>query len=532
MSMSRLARSLPALIAGHSRTRPNAIAVECVDTGEKISWAELHRRSLVWADALQRAGVHPSQTVATLLPTQPVAYEVWLGCAWLKAIEVPINPEYRGEWLVEALTQSRAETLVISSRYLPHLATVLAELQGISTFIVVDGAGQEALPKLTRGRVLDGRALLAAATPLNEPAPPEAWDVACIIFTSGTTGAVKGVIMPWGLILSGSESTTRPSLYDDVIFYSWYAPYHLTGKGALNIAALKNGRLVLRERFSASQFWPDIRQHGCTATILMGISASHIYQQPPDPGDADNSLRVVLMTPVLPQVDEFKKRFDIEVVTTYGSTEVSAALVSHMRPVSSANARSCGRPDPEGDYEIQLVDEHDYAVAPGAVGEMVVRPRAPWTANLGYFGMPEATVAAWRNGWYHTGDAFFVDAQGDWFFVDRITDTIRRRGELISSFAIEQAANRHPDVLESAAVAVRADAGEDEVKLVVVAKPGRSLDPLALLDFLAPNVPKFAMPRFVEIVAELPKTQATLRVQKTKLRERGVTAATWDRSQL
>ena len=197
--------------------------------------------------------------------------------------------------------------------------------------------------------------------------------------------------------------------------------------------------------------------------------------------------------------------------------------------VDGSNWRSCGRPIPGGKIEVAVVDEHDLAVGPNAMGELIFRPCEPWVANLGYWRMPEATAAAWRRGWFHSGDAFKYDDQGNWYFVDRIKDYIRRRGENISSFEVETAVNAHPAVLESAAVAVPADTAEDEVKVLVRPKPGSVVDPADLIRFLIARMPRFAVPRFVEIVDELPKTQATMRVQKAKLREQGVTASTWDR---
>jgi crotonobetaine/carnitine-CoA ligase len=178
---------------------------------------------------------------------------------------------------------------------------------------------------------------------------------------------------------------------------------------------------------------------------------------------------------------------------------------------------------------VRIVDEHDIEVPAGVVGELIVRTRVPWTVNAGYLGMPEQTAEAWRNGWFHTGDAFRYDEDGNFYFVDRIKDSIRRRGENISSFEVEAYVNEHPAVLESAAIAVPSEHGEDEVKVCVVLKPDGILEPEELIEHLIPRMPRFMVPRYVELVDALPKTEATQRVQKVLLREEPLNDKTWDR---
>jgi crotonobetaine/carnitine-CoA ligase len=189
---------------------------------------------------------------------------------------------------------------------------------------------------------------------------------------------------------------------------------------------------------------------------------------------------------------------------------------------------SCGtlREGPPG-YEIRLVDEDDYEVPDGRIGELAVRTREPWSLNAGYFNNPAATAEAWRNGWFHTGDAFRRDEHGNYFFVDRIKDCIRRRGENISSFEVEEEASGHPDVVDSAAIAVAADESEDEVFLLVIRRPGSSLDAPSLHEYLRHRLPRFMVPRYVEFVDSFPRTP-TERVRKFVLRERGLGPGAWD----
>jgi carnitine-CoA ligase len=264
------------------------------------------------------------------------------------------------------------------------------------------------------------------------------------------------------------------------------------------------------------------------ATIALGVStmAAYLLAQPAFPADRDHRLRVMAMAPLPPEPKAFVHRFGLEgMITAYGSTEVSAATViplgGELRP------GTCGRARPG--VEIRLVDERDIPVPPGRMGEMVIRTDRPWELSSGYLGDPEATAAAWRNGWFHTGDLFVADDDGYYRFCDRTKDALRRRGENVSSFEVEREVQAHPSVAEAACVGVRdADGVDDEVKVCVVAAPGATVDFDELLRFCAGRMPHFMVPRYFEVVDGLPKT-ATMRVRKHLLREAGLTPTTWDR---
>jgi crotonobetaine/carnitine-CoA ligase len=223
-------------------------------------------------------------------------------------------------------------------------------------------------------------------------------------------------------------------------------------------------------------------------------------------------------------VEGFRERFGVSIRTHYGMTEAGAVFNRHE---VVDNLASCGTPAPG--YEVRLVDEHDYEVPVDEIGELVVRPDRPWTMSLGYLGMPDKTAEAWRNGWFHTGDGFKRDADGRYYFVDRIKDYLRRRGENISSFEVEQFVLEHPDVAEVAAIGVPSEHGEDEIKIVVVLQRGSLVTPGELIDFLAPRMPRYMVPRYVELVDSLPHTEATNRVRKVELRADPFNDATWDR---
>ena len=240
--------------------------------------------------------------------------------------------------------------------------------------------------------------------------------------------------------------------------------------------------------------------------------------------DADNPVERIIVVPLIPEIEDFKTRFGCLVSTTWAGTEMNCPTRSSFELVDN---RSCGRVA-EDRYEVRIVDEHDRELPPGVPGEAVVRTKEPWIMMAGYWGHPDWTTKAWRNLWYHTGDMLMRDEEGNFYFVDRTKDAIRRRGENISSMEVELEINAHPDVLECAVIPIESEHTEQEVMAVVVAREGHTLEPAGLIRFLAPRMAYFMVPRYVDVVAAIPKTP-TGKIQKFDLRNRGLTPATWDR---
>jgi crotonobetaine/carnitine-CoA ligase len=355
---------------------------------------------------------------------------------------------------------------------------------------------------------------------------PKLTDTACVIYTSGTTGASKGAEVSWLQFFESALSGTIPEdRRGREIYYAPFGPFHSTGKLPVCGAVVRRSEIVIRERFSTARFWSDIDRFKCTSTLLVGAMANFIYRQPPTPADSRNTLRDVLMVPVIPEVDDFKRRFNVDVHTCFNMTELSVPILSGGAPVTSDNYRSCGRLR-EG-YSVRIVDESGSECGPSVAGELWVRADNPAAIVRGYFGMADKTREAFVDGWFRTGDLFKRDANGNYYFLDRLKDYIRRRGENISSFEIEASVCTHESVLECAAVAVPSEWGEEEVKIAVVPRPGQRIDCAALYRYLSSRVPSFAMPRYIEVLDALPRT-ATDRVRKVALRQSGVSAATWD----
>jgi carnitine-CoA ligase len=499
---------LPRLVRGVAMREPERPLLRDVQGG-RMSVGELHARALQWARALMAAGVEPGDRVVTMLESTAENFALWLGIAWAGATEVPINVDLLGGVLTHQLGVAAPRVVIAHPRAVPHVQAA-ADVRLLPLEAVEDAPDEPARPYAElRGH-----------------------DTASVMYTSGTTGPSKGVVMPWAQLHAGMTLTAsmiaRGPVADKVLYVNG-PPNHVQAKGGVAAMAMIGGEVLLRHAFSLSSFWDDVAEHGVTDTSLVGSMASFLMSAPESPTDVETTLSNVLMAPMVPTVDAFNRRYGTRTWTAYNMTELSVPTL--LADWEAGDTPSCG-PVREGYpyYEIRLVDEHDHEVPDGEVGEMVLRTGVPWTMNAGYLDMPEATAKAWRNGWFHTGDGFRKDERGRYHFVDRLKDTIRRRGENVSSFEVEAEVLAHPAVAEVAAIAVPADDTEDEIKVVVVPQDGAPVDPADLLAFLVGRMPRYMLPRYVQVVDALPKTH-TLRVQKGQVsRSTAAADGVWDRT--
>ena len=300
--------------------------------------------------------------------------------------------------------------------------------------------------------------------------------------------------------------------------------FHINALNTFAQASLAGARVVFEPRFSASAFWPTMLARQASVVYLLGAMVPILLAQPPSAAERSHRVRIGL-GPGVPAsaAAAFRERTGVPLLEGYGSTETNFVI---------ASAPDRSRPGCMGwlrpGFDARVVDAHDVALPPGEAGELLLRADEPFAFASGYFGKPEATVAAWRNLWFHTGDRVVREADGAFRFVDRLKDAIRRRGENISSYEVEQVLQSHPAVAAVAVYPVRSELAEDEVMAAVVARDGEAIDPAELVAFCRTRLPYFAIPRYVELVADLPRTENG-KVQKFKLRERGVTPAAWDR---
>jgi carnitine-CoA ligase len=489
--------------------------------GESRTYGQFHEAALRWADAFRRAGIRAGDNVPTMVRTSITAAEQWLGLAWLRAIHTGVNTDFRGRSLAYILTNCQAKQMICAVGFLDRVAEIAAQVGGLEKVIVPDAKPGD-LPAGYPFPVVTASELWEVATPATDLSVPLRHDLACISYTSGTTGASKGVLVPWGRMW---PNVTWMDLTSDDVWYCPFPVFHLSGMLPVAHLAFPGGQVVLRESFKTGEYWNDIRKFGCTATALIPAMMNWLLDQPERPDDLDNPLRYVAGAPVIPRIEQFKARFGIKMRTVFGNTEVGTPL--YAGPDVSADRASTGKWVAPG-YEVRVADENDYEVPEGEVGELLVRTTESWRMLVGYFGMPEKTAEAWRNGWFHTGDGVVRDENGRYHFVDRIKDSMRRRGENISSMEVEAYVNEHPAVSESAAIGIPSEFGEDEVKICVVLHEGQKVSPAELREFLAARMPGFMVPRYIEFLSNPERTEAMQRIKKPPLRINPLNEHTWD----
>jgi carnitine-CoA ligase len=495
------------------------------DSGDRLaqvsaagSWtfAQAYERSLRIGAGLADLGLARGQTVALMLDNTMDFVHTWMGAALTGLVEVPVNTGYRGSFLAHVLNDSGSQVLVIEERYLPRLELIASDLPFLRT-VVIRGAGRAPAAYRTVGfEELLGHEAAA-------PVELRAGDLMAYMYTSGTTGVSKGVEVSHAhaYTYASREDQQRPGPQDRVLVT--LPLFHLAGQWyGVYQALIAHATCYLEPGFSVSGFWPSVREHGITETVMLGAMAELLQQQAATPADADNPLELAVMAPLASSPAAFADRFGVTLEAVYGMSEIGAVMGSYgteVVPGEAGVARS-------NEYDLRLVDADGHDVPDGTIGELWVRPHDPRLVMMRYHGLPEKTAQTLQDGWVHTGDAF-RRVDGHYFFADRMKDALRRRGENISSFEVERVINEHPDVYESAVVGVPSELGEDEIKAVVVPREGATIDPVELTGFLIQRLPYFMVPRYLSLVAELPKTP-TLKIQKNLLRESSTDDA-WDR---
>jgi crotonobetaine/carnitine-CoA ligase len=453
-----------------------------------------------WTGWLAGLGVGRGDRVVSMLPASIDAVVLWLAAGCLGALEVPVDPALRGAFLRHVLTDSGARVCLVR----PEHAELLA------------GSGVEGLQVVVVDRE---RCPAEDVPPAHDVDLPSPVDPSCVIYTSGTTGMPKGVVISWAQMTASIGRIPRGWLSERDCVYDCHPMFHVTGRTPLLSMSDVGGRVVLRERFSASAFLDDVRAGGCTSTTAY---VALILATPERDDDADNPLRLAWGGHHLALSARFASRFGLHVLEAYGSTEIGFPLVQRV-PVPDLDHRWIGRPRPG--YLLRVVGADGADVPDGTVGELWVRAPARELMLLEYLNQPDATAAATAGGWYRTGDAVLRDPGGMFTFVDRMRDTIRRHGENISSAAIEAVIAADPAVAECAVLGVPDPVAGEEVALVVVPAP-TGCDPGALYERLRDQLPRHALPAHVLVVDDLPRTP-TNKVRKAELRERLDLTTAW-----
>ena len=489
-----------------------------------FGYEDLNRESNKVAAGFQSLGLSKGEKVAIVMGNRPEYLFLWFGLSKLGAIEVPINTAHKGNLLTYMLDKADCRFVIAESSFLDRVGPIIKDLPKLEKVLILNEP-EERMPQLDRP-VLSYRELVDNNGDYNEI--EVLWsDPFAIMFTSGTTGASKGVLLPHNFAVQMGENACTMVEYDDRdCLYNALPFFHGNAQALSAMAALISGaRMVLAERFSASRFWDEVKRYGCTEFNFIGGILPILFKAPPKPDDADNPLRAMMGAGVPKEIfDAFEKRFRLMIIEGYGSTEIGTPLMSTPK---DRKPGICGRPQPNR-YEVKVVDDNGVEVGPNTPGELFVRPKTPYSMLLEYYKMPEETLKIWRDMWFHTGDYLYYDEEGNFHFVDRKKDALRRRGENISSFEVEAVVRSHPAVQEVAVVAAKSEVGEDEVMVCVTLKPGQRITPEELIAHCERGMAYFMIPRYVRFMERMPKTP-TERVEKYKLREEGVTPDTWDR---
>jgi crotonobetaine/carnitine-CoA ligase len=505
----------------HVAERPDAPAIEF--EGRVLSFAELDHRSIRMANGLAALGLAAGDRLVALLDNSEDFALSMVATNRLGAIFVPVNTAYRGEFLRHQLADCEAAIAICEAAYLDALLPLAPSLPRLTTIIVRGGRDEAACEPTTirLAAVQDG----GDGSVTTEVTPDS---IACLIYTSGTTGPSKGCMISHDYLCSiGRRRHRSVAPVAGEITWSCLPLYHIASLSTVLIASLLAGEQAsIAARFSVSGFWDEIERSRASSIVILASMVPLIAHAPETPAmrRCQGQLRVVTGVPMSAEDRRlWQDRFGVGYVNSfaYGQTEANlATLLPWGKPIPPLD--SIG-PASE-DFDVMVADDDDRPVPLGQAGELLLRPRQPGVIFSGYWRRPEETLKAMSGLWWHTGDIVRMDGDGFLYFVDRKKDYLRARGENISSFEVESAVMRHPDVAE---VAFHAIGLEDEIKATVILQPGSVLTEQDLFHWARDNLPYFAVPRFIEFRAELPKTP-TGRVQKSDLRAAGKTASTWD----
>lgn len=508
---SALGPTLDKLLAERARTHSDRPFLRFA-SGD-LTFAEVDHRATRLASGLASIGVESGATVPVLMANSAEFVITLFALSRLGAVACLINTAFRGPALAHAIGVTQAQTVLLDQSVVVHLDEIADSLPVELVRIVVGDRWDE----------------LASAAPVAITSTHSAADPALVLFTSGTTGPSKGCLLSHRYVLRQAELMSQNlGFVDTDVFYCPFPLFHIDATVlTVGPALLLGATAAIGERFSVSGFWPEVQRFGATVFDFMGATLTMLHKAETSPNDADNPVRLAWGVPVPDEIArDFEERFDLQLIELYGSTDAGIPM---YHPIDGPRRPgSCGTVIDA--YETQLHDDAGFEVGPGEVGELVVRPNEPSIMADGYLGMPDETLASRRNLWFHTGDRLHRDADGFHYFVGRRADSIRRRGENISAFEVEEVVKLHHDVLDAAAFGVPSELTEDDLMVTVVVRSGRTIEPAALVEFCANRAAPHMVPRFFDLVDDLPRTP-TEKIRKDVLRARGITVTTWDAEQ-
>jgi len=500
--------TVPAVLDRRAEQYPDRVMMSIA--GVDVTFEQMRRRSRAAANMLAGLGVGRGDCVALFTATCPEWVYLWLGAARIGAVSAAINAANKGEFLLHTLRLSRAKVILTDAERRPRVDEVAGRLDTVTDIVVRDDSLAEALCSNPDHPVSDS--------------PTGATDVGVLFYTSGTTGPSKAVATTWHYLFTVAATASSAWGFGPAeVLWTAMPLFHLSAAPSVLAPMLVGGTTVLAEAFHPGQVWDEIRAHGAVGFAGAGAMVSMLQNLPADPRDAQLPLRFISAAPIdAGSYRDIEKRYGCRIVTMYGLTE--AFPIALKAVADDGVPGTSGRPNP--DFDVRILDERGNPLQAGTVGEIACRPKSPHVMSEGY--VSQGLRVDPHPEWFRTGDLGRLDADQNLTYVDRVKDSLRRRGENVSSVEVETVVVRHPAVAEAAAVGVPSELGEDDILLVVTLRPGAALDYAELLDFCADRMPYFCVPRFVEVVDELPKNGIG-RIRKDLLRSRGVHPGAWDR---
>jgi carnitine-CoA ligase len=533
MLQAKLGDATDRILGNVLRSQAEAIGDDAylVEDGSRLTYAAVDELADRHANAYAGLGIKAGDTVAFLMHNSVDLAVTSFGVNRLGAIWSAVSPEYRGEWLGELLRSVRSTVLVIDGDLWPAVAALPAMP---FRHIVVRGPGERVRAEAPSSVMIHDFTDLDCSDAARFDVNVHYGDTSAILWTSGTTGKTKGVMQSHNVWIAYSQrhnEVYRDGLREGERFYGCIPMYN-SGGWIMNVypALISGVQACIDKRFSVSDYWNRLRHFDAHHTILLGTMPLYLAQQPTRDDDADNPLRTAVINPLPRALSDFMTRFGIErACSGFGQSEIMGATVYRsdwpLKPGSSGYVRD------DDLVETRLLDDDDNPVGDGEVGEICIRPREPFAIFNGYYDEPQKTNEAFRNLWYHTGDLARRDGDGELFFADRKKDSLRHKGRNINSFEVEHIARQYPGVTDVAAVGVRLTdlEHEEELRICLLVSDGATVDPLDFCRFMDANAPYFFVPRYVDVLSDFPLTP-TGKVQKFKLREKGIDESTWDRA--
>ncbi|MSQ73252.1 MAG: ATP-dependent acyl-CoA ligase [Betaproteobacteria bacterium] len=516
--------TIGAMLAERARRYGDREFLHFLHDGRRYSWVQLDRLSNRVANGLAAEGVARGDHVAVIMDNCPEQLLIYFALGKLGAVAVPIIPSARGRLLHYFLDHSDSTWVVAEAGRMQETLAVAPD-RIRAAFLVPDDTGDS----LAVDPRLKAFVHLTEADDAPIAVDVQFTDIAMLTYTSGTTGPSKANMYTHATLVQMGMSTAETYGYrfDDVLYVA-LPLNHVNAYACTTWGCIVAGAsIAVSRKFSVSRYWEEIRRSGATGTHLLSSMINFLWHRPEHALDADNRLRFTVLTPMPSYALQWERRFGVRAIMSYGLSDYTMATAFTMLdPVSKLG--SAGRPRPG--IELRIVDENDLDLPPGTHGEIVLRNNNPWATSLGYYKNPQATAAAQRNLWWHTGDHGYLDEDGYLFFMERKKEAIRRRGENISTFEVEAVLLDHPDVAEAAVFGLPDENGDEEVTAVVMRVDDSRLSESDLSAHCTANLAGFMVPRYVRFVTEMPHTD-THKIQKSVLRQQTIDCrdTLWDR---